>query len=205
METIRAAAQRAKESSYRLPSISLDVRNAALEEIAQGLKEEASSIITANNTDMVAANKEGVPQVLMKRLRYDEEKLTESIRSIRALIDQEDVVGNVLSRTELDEGLVLEKVSCPIGVIGVVFESRPDALVQISTLCLRSGNAVLLKGGIEAKETNKALSNVIIDAITRTDNRFKDSVTLLGTREEFRELLALDDLVDLIIPEARTS
>ena len=136
----------------------------------------------------------------MKRLRYDRAKIEESVRSIQSLIEQEDVVGKLLSRTELDEGLVLDKVTCPIGVIGVVFESRPDALVRISSLCLRSGNAVLLKGGTEAKETNEALAIAIVEAITSVDSRFEDAVQLLSTREQFRELLKHDDLIDLIIP-----
>jgi len=110
------------------------------------------------------------------------------------------VLEKVLSRTELDDGLVLEKVTCPIGVIGVVFESRPEALVQISALCLKSGNAVLLKGGVEAKHTNEALAAAIHAALARVDARFNDSVQLLSTREEFQKLLEQDDLVDLIIP-----
>jgi glutamate-5-semialdehyde dehydrogenase len=105
-----------------------------------------------------------------------------------------------LGRTELDTGLVLEKVSCPIGVIAVIFESRPDALVQISTLCLKTANAVLLKGGSEAKETNSALARSIVTALEGVDDRFIDAVQLLSTREEVRQLLAQDDLVDLIIP-----
>jgi glutamate-5-semialdehyde dehydrogenase len=112
---------------------------------------------------------------------------------------QEDMVGKLLARTELDEGLILDKVSCPIGVIGVVFESRPDALVQISCLCLRSGNAVLLKGGTEAKRTNEALADTIMYALG-ADGRFQNAVQLLSTREQFRELLKHDDLIDLIIP-----
>jgi glutamate-5-semialdehyde dehydrogenase len=127
-------------------------------------------------------------------------KIDESVRQVEALIMQEDPIGRVLSRMELDEGFVLEKVSCPIGVIGIVFESRPDALVQISSLCIKSGNAVLLKGGSEAKRTNEILVKVIQGAITQVDACFEDAVHLLSTREEFRALLALDDLVDLIIP-----
>ncbi len=102
--------------------------------------------------------------------------------------------------TELDTGLILEKVTCPIGVIAVIFESRPDALVQISTLCLKSGNAVMLKGGSEAKHTNQALARSIIGSIRKVDERFNDAVQLLSSREEVQRLLAQDDLVDLIIP-----
>jgi glutamate-5-semialdehyde dehydrogenase len=148
---------------------------------------------------MEAARRSDLPPVLIKRLRYDRAKLEESMESIRSLRAQEDVVGRLLSRMELDDGLVLDKVSCPIGVIGVVFEARPEALVQISCLCLRSGNAVLLKGGAEAKETNQALAEAITYALS-PDERFQDAVQLLSTREQFRGLLEHDDLIDLIIP-----
>ena len=100
----------------------------------------------------------------------------------------------------MDEGLILDKVTTPIGVVAVIFESRPDALVQISTLCLKSGNAVILKGGSEAKETNSALAKAIVEGIMKADGGFKDAVQLLSTREQVRELLDQDDLVDLIVP-----
>ena len=161
MVTVREAAERAKQASYRLASLPLKTRNGALESIAIALRERSPAIEEANVRDLQAAKAQGLPQALVKRLRYDRAKIEESVESIRSLMAQEDVVGKLLSRTELDEGLVLDKVSCPIGVIGVVFESRPDALVQISCLCLRSGNAVLLKGGTEAKETNLALAGAI--------------------------------------------
>ena len=106
----------------------------------------------------------------------------------------------MLEKTELDKGLILEKVSAPIGVIAVIFESRPDALLQISTLCIKSGNAVILKGGSEAERTNKILADTITAAIEKVDAGFKDAVQLLFTREQVRKLLQLDYLVDLVIP-----
>lgn len=199
MVAVREAAERARQASYRLASLPLEVRNKAIEDIADALLERSSIITEANSRDLRAAEEQGLPQALVKRLRYDRSKIDESIESIRSLMAQEDVVGKLLARTELDEGLVLDKVSCPIGVIGVVFESRPDALVQISCLCLRSGNAVLLKGGTEARETNLALAEAI-DAALSADERLKDAVQVLSTREQFRELLKHDDLIDLIIP-----
>ncbi len=138
---------KAKEASYRLATLTLDDRNLALDKIALTLSRRSEDILAANSRDMEAARAGGLSQVLIKRLKYDRSKLEESLESIRSLQSQEEVVGRLISRTELDSGLVLDKVSCPIGVIGVVFEARPEALVQISCLCLRSGNAVLLKGG----------------------------------------------------------
>jgi glutamate-5-semialdehyde dehydrogenase len=200
MDLTKEAAESAKRSSFGLAALSLATRNEALSRIAKELEARKPEIISANDLDMEEARRHSLAQPLLKRLRYDSAKLEESWQQIRSLIGQEDPIGKVLSRTELDEGLILEKVSCPIGVIGIVFESRPDALVQISTLCLKSGNAVLLKGGSEAKHTNEALAKVINDAIIQVDPRFEGSVHLLSTREEFRSLLALDGLVDLIIP-----
>ncbi|NLK25071.1 MAG: glutamate-5-semialdehyde dehydrogenase [Euryarchaeota archaeon] len=200
MDVVRTAAEQARKASYLLSSMELKIRDQALSEIAQALEANKDKIVDANRRDLVAAERARIAPALIKRLKYDEVKIEESIRSISSLIEQEDVVGKVLSRTELDDGLVLDKVSCPIGVIGVVFESRPDALVQISCLCLRSGNAVLLKGGTEARETNEALAHAINGAITGLDKRFVHAVQLLSTREEFHELLKHDDLIDLIIP-----
>ncbi|WP_019177916.1 glutamate-5-semialdehyde dehydrogenase [Methanomassiliicoccus luminyensis] len=200
MKPVRAAAEKAREASYRLSSLPLAVRNKALESIAEALLSRQDEISRANAIDLEAAEKAKISKVLVKRLKFDGPKIEEAVRGVRALIEQEDVVGKLLSRTELDDGLVLDKVSCPIGVIGVVFESRPDALVQISCLCLKSGNAVLLKGGSEAKETNEVLARTIVDAVAGVDGRFADAVQLLSTREEFRELLKHDDLIDLIIP-----
>jgi glutamate-5-semialdehyde dehydrogenase len=200
MDLTKQAAESAKRASFRLAAISLATRNEALAQIAKELEGRREEIISANDRDMQEARSHDLAMPLMKRLRYDSSKLIESKQQIKSLIEQEDPIGKVLSRTELDEGLVLEKVSCPIGVIGIVFESRPDALVQIATLCLKSGNAVLLKGGTEAKRTNEALAKAINDAILRVDGRFEGSAHLLSTREEFRSLLALDGLVDLIIP-----
>lgn len=200
MDAVRAAAETARKSSYALSSIPLEIRNAALESIAQAMELNAEKIIQANSEDLKAAEEMSIPPALIKRLKYGQEKITESVTSIRSIVQQEDVVGKIISRTELDTGLILDKVSCPIGVIGVVFESRPDALVQISCLCIKSGNAVLLKGGSEAKRTNEILAEIIQKATASVDSRFKGSVQLLSTREEFQSLLKHDDLIDLIIP-----
>jgi glutamate-5-semialdehyde dehydrogenase len=200
MDAVERAAEDAKEASYRLQSLTQAVRNEALEEIASALQEQAGSIIKANEADLKEAEKAGLPKPLVKRLRYDQGKIKESVESLRSLIKQEDPIGKVVSRTELDAGLVLEKVTCPIGVIGVIFESRPEALVQISALCLKSGNAVILKGGSEAHHTNEALAGVIMEAVANVDQRFEGAVQMLSTREEINKLLAMDEYVDLIIP-----
>lgn len=200
MDFIRKTAERARETSYRLQGLPATVRNAALAAIVSELAGRRQEIVSANRIDLANAARDRLSPVLAKRLDYGDFKVDESIESVNALVRLDDPVGRVLARTELDEGLILEKVSCPIGVIGVVFESRPDALIQISTLCIKSGNAVILKGGSEASHTNKILADIITDAVTSVDGRFEGAVQTISTREEFRELLRLDDLVDLIIP-----
>jgi glutamate-5-semialdehyde dehydrogenase len=200
MDAIRAAAEKAKEASYRLQNLPLELRNEALKEMIKQLIERKPEIVSANQMDLKEAKSAGLSSPLLKRLSYDGSKIQESVQQLQSLIAQEDPIGRVISRIELDQGLMLERVSCPIGVIGVVFESRPDALVQISSLCIKSGNTVLLKGGSEAKNTNEALARAIDHAVMKVDSRFKGAVQLLSTREEFRGLLALDGLVDLIIP-----
>jgi glutamate-5-semialdehyde dehydrogenase len=200
MDTVEEAARKAKEASYRLQGLTQAVRNEALQEIAAALQDRADEIVRANEADIDEAERAGLAKALVKRLRYDRSKMRESVASLQALVRQEDPIGKVVSRTELDEGLVLERVTCPIGVIGVIFESRPDALVQISSLCLKSGNAVILKGGSEARRTNEALTKVIVKAVTDLDERFSSAVQLLSTREEIDRLLALDQYLDLIIP-----
>jgi glutamate-5-semialdehyde dehydrogenase len=200
MDEVRKAAEKSKKASYRLQSMSADSKDKALKAVAEALWRKRREIVSANDKDLQSAKKDGVSNTLLKRLKFDEQKLDESIASINALIKLDDPVGKVLEKTELDKGLILEKVSAPIGVIAVIFESRPDALLQISTLCIKSGNAVILKGGSEAERTNKILADTITAAIEKVDAGFKDAVQLLFTREQVRKLLQLDYLVDLVIP-----
>ena len=159
--SIADIAKQAKKASIQLAAVKSSVKNAALGEIAKALKQNSDKIISANKKDLADAEKNKLSAPLLKRLKFDENKIADVVAGIESLIKLDDPVGATLSATELDKGLELYKVSCPIGVIGVIFESRPDALVQISTLCLKSGNAVLLKGGSEAQNTNKALADTI--------------------------------------------
>jgi glutamate-5-semialdehyde dehydrogenase len=200
MDEVRKAAERAKLASLRLQSMSTQLRNSALREVAISLRRNEGAIIKANQIDLQNAENGNLATPLLKRLKYDHQKVEESVAQIGSLVQQEDPIGRSLSKTELDVGLILDKVTTPIGVVAVIFESRPDALVQISTLCIKSGNAVILKGGSEAKETNSALAQAVVEGVLKADEAFKDAVQLLSTREEVRELLDQDDLVDLIIP-----
>jgi len=197
--SISEKAQKAKATSILLAAVKTDVKNAALAQIAGELKKRSSEIISANKKDLAAAEAGNLAAPLLKRLKFDEGKIAEVCAGIESLIKLDDPVGKTLATTELDQGLELYKVSCPIGVIGVIFESRPDALVQISTLCLKSGNAVLLKGGSEAQHTNKILAEIIIRA-SQSAGIPKGWLGLMETRADVAEILKLDEYIDLIIP-----
>ncbi len=158
---IMSLAMNAKTASIKLSGVSTQQKNNALKLIAEKLYQNRDAIYKANEEDVERSMAENLAMPLIKRLRFDENKLLGMIEGINSLIDLEDPVGKTLLATELDEGLELFRVSCPIGLIGIIFESRPDALVQISTLCLKSGNAVLLKGGREAQLTNRCLYEAI--------------------------------------------
>ena len=149
------AAGKAKRASINLAACDTGRKDKALLEIASELKSRLQDILQANGEDLERSEKENLPAPLLKRLKFDESKIMDVIAGIESLRKLPEPVGKTLASTALDTDLELYKVSCPIGVIGVIFESRPDALVQISTLCLKSGNAVILKGGSEAHNPNR--------------------------------------------------
>lgn len=192
-------AAEAKRASIAMAALSGDQKNNALYRLADALVARKKEIAQENEKDMERSEAEGLEMPLLKRLRFDEKKIADAAEGLRSLAGLPDPVGHTLMATELDEGLDLYRVSCPIGVIGVIFEARPDALVQIACLCLKSGNAVLLKGGSEALLTNRILAK-IIEEETRKDGLPDGWMALLESRAEITELLKLDESVDLIIP-----
>ncbi|UCG14074.1 MAG: glutamate-5-semialdehyde dehydrogenase [Deltaproteobacteria bacterium] len=196
---IKTAAQTAKAASIQLAATETTVKNKGLQAIADALWEKKQAILEANEEDLTLSRENNLAPPLLKRLKFDETKLGQVISGIESLVDLLDPVGINLSARELDEGLDLYQVSCPIGVIGVIFESRPDALVQISTLCLKSGNGVLLKGGSEAAHTNRALAAVIV-AASESAGVPAGWLQLLETREDVNEMLKMDQSIDLLIP-----
>lgn len=197
--SITSLAAEAKKASVTLSAVSTEVKNNALAAIAAALESRAGEITEANLRDLREAEASQLATPLLKRLKFDDKKIVEVVSGIHSLINLPDPVGTTLAATELDKGLELYKVTCPIGVIGVIFESRPDALVQISTLCLKSGNSVLLKGGSEAANTNRILASVISEASVAAGIP-AGWIQLLETRAEVNEMLRLDRYIDLIIP-----
>lgn len=197
MSDAREAARAARQASFALAASASAVRSGALLAVADALMARREEIFAANRLDLDAAAELAAP--VRKRLRFDEAKLTDVLSGLRALAAMEDPIGREQLRTELADGLVLSRVSCPIGVVGVIFESRPDALVQIAGLCMKSGNAVLLKGGREAMHTNAALFAVLKEA-SEAAGLPAGWAGLLTTREDVGEMLRLDEEIDLIIP-----
>lgn len=203
MVSVIEAAQKAKAASARLARMTAEEKNHALAQVADALESRTQEIFAANRRDLDAARplvEAGeMAEALYRRLKLDEAKLRDMVAGVRQVVALNDPVGKITYAMELDEGLRLYRVNCPIGVVGVIFESRPDALVQITSLCFKSGNAVLLKGGREAAHSNQALFEIIQTAAASAALP-ADAMALLGRRKDVGEMLKAEGVVDLIIP-----
>ena len=192
-------AQRTRSITLKLGTLSTALRNQALEAIAQVLEASGDQILAANAADCQAAQADGIGSALYARLKLDATKLQGVIAGVRDVARLPDPIGQIQVRRELDTGLVLQRITCPLGVLGVIFEARPDAVVQISSLAIKSGNGVILKGGKEAIRSCEALVQAIRQGLERVGIE-PSVVQLLATREETLALLQLHQYVDLIIP-----
>lgn len=196
---IKEEARRMKLAAPVLAATTDAQRNDALEAIAQALESHQEEIFAANAEDLAQADANGVAAVTKKRLKFDEGKLRDCIAGLRQLQTLPDPLGKTLLARELDDGLTLTRMSVPIGVIGVIFEARPDALVQIASLCIKSGNCAILKGGKETANTNRVLFHIIKDAAVGAG--IPGSALLQAElHNEIDELLECDQDVDLLIP-----
>jgi glutamate-5-semialdehyde dehydrogenase len=191
-------AQNTRLAAQHLASLPTEAKNAAIELIAKSLESHADAIVAANTIDCDAAQAEIAP-ALYARLKLDATKLKGAILGVRDVGKLADPVGQIQIHRTLDTGLVLQRVSCPVGVLGVIFEARPDAVIQIASLAIKSGNGVILKGGKEAIESCTVLVEAIKAGLARSEVS-PDVIQLLTTRSETSELLKLDRYVDLIIP-----
>lgn len=188
-----------KLASPLLSASSLETRNKALALIRESLNAHKEEIFEANRKDLALAEETGVPAPVKKRLKFDEAKLSDVTEELTGLMALPDPLRNITLACELDQGLTLYRVTCPIGVIGVIFEARPDALVQISSLCLKSGNCAILKGGKETTWTNRVLFSLIHQAAI--DAGLPENCLLQAEQHnEIDELLECHDTVDLLIP-----
>ncbi|MBP3636733.1 MAG: glutamate-5-semialdehyde dehydrogenase [Clostridia bacterium] len=199
MNDLHQMAYDARSAAWTLAASDLTARNAALLAMADELESRKEAIFAANRADLAKAEQDQLAAPLLGRLKFAEEKLAAVTAGLRALADLPDPIGQTTLSRELTEGLNLYRITCPIGVIGVIFESRPDALVQIASLALKSGNAVLLKGGREAMKTNKELCEALRAAAKKTGMP-ADFAQLLESREDVAAMLKEDTLIDLIIP-----
>ncbi|MFW6317273.1 MAG: glutamate-5-semialdehyde dehydrogenase [Halorubrum sp.] len=193
--------ERSQRAALRLANADEATRNAALRSIADALRANEAAILEANARDVEAAEemleRGEYTQALVDRLKLDAAKLDDIAQMVESVAEQDDPLGRTLAARELDEGLELFRVSVPIGVVATVFESRPDALVQIAALALKSGNAVILKGGSEASESNRVLHRVIREATADLPGGWAG---LVEAHEEVDRLLERDDAVDLVMP-----
>ena len=197
-------ARGAKLASRRLASVPGVRRNAALSAAADAIDAHKSEILAANRRDCdeasLAVEAGSMSRALFARLEIDEQSITRMAAGVREVAALPDPLGQTLAVTELDERLTLYKESCPIGVIGIVFEARPEIVPQIAALALKSGNAVILKGGSEAQHSNQALVQIWADALSGFSDIPTEAINLLYTRADVEEMLSRDDEIDLIIP-----
>ena len=197
--TVAQVAHQARNVSGELAASSLELRNEALRRMAEALNSGRTELAAANAADIEQARAEDLAAPLLSRLELNDRKIDQLIDGLNTLIGLKDPLNRVLLARELMPGLILRQVTCPIGVLGIVFESRPDALVQIASLALKSGNAVLLKGGREAARTNAVLFG-LLDVAVQEAGIPAGWAGLLQTREDVNAMLALDEDIDLLIP-----
>jgi len=193
-----------KANQVRLASIKISQtenqnRIKALNFMADYLEKNTREILEANNEDYIRAEKEGISKALLSRLKLSKEKLNSGIEGVRKVGDLADPVNQVQIKRELSKDLILERKTVPIGVLGVIFESRPDAVMQISSLAIRSGNGVMLKGGSEANFTNIAIVNALQQGLSES-GLDKNAICLLTSRKDSMSMLNLENYVNLIIP-----
>jgi glutamate-5-semialdehyde dehydrogenase len=203
MVSVKEKAEKAKKASILISNVTTESKNNALLNMAKALDTERQKILDSNKIDLENANKllEGgsLSSSIVKRLEVTDAKIDDMINGIQDVAKLVDPVGKTLNAIELDNGLELYQIATPIGVIGMVFESRPDVVPQIISLALKSGNCVLLKGGKESAYTNKSIFDILINSI---DSNYipKDAFQLIEKREDVTEMLKLDKYIDLIVP-----
>jgi glutamate-5-semialdehyde dehydrogenase len=202
-QQVHTVAEAAKNAARALAGVPTERRNAAIRMAAELIGQSRDQLLEANVCDLAAAQlmiDQGqlIPSTL-DRLRLDEKKIAEMMQAMLAVAELPDPIGRVSQRTELDAGLVLERIICPLGVLAIIFEARPDAVTQISALGLKSANAVILKAGREVEQTAAALVKIIQQALGKAGLPV-DAVTLVAGREVVHQLLAMNDLIDMVIP-----
>lgn len=194
----------ANDAKIKLMDLSAEKKNEALNNVAQNIENNKEKIYEANKKDLDYASKlvdEGkLTRATFGRLKLDENKMRDMVKGIYDVIKLEDPSNKTVWTRELDEGLILRKITCPIGVLGIIFEARPDVISQISSLAIKSGNAVILKGGSEANNTNTAIFEIIKEALDKTEGFPKNAVNLVFSHDDIKKMLDMEGFIDLIIP-----
>ena len=197
-------AKDAKDASLKIADISTELKNKALQQIADEIELYKDEIFSANKEDLQNAQSlvdaGEITKSTFNRLKLDENKMRDMVQGIRDIAKLEDPVNKKLLVRELDSDLTLYKVSCPIGVLGIIFEARPDVIAQISSLAIKSANAVILKGGKESINTNKKILSVINSALDKIEGFPKNVIQQVFTRDDVAEMLKCDKYINLIIP-----
>ena len=202
-------AKNAKLASIQAQKLTNDIKNLALKTIAKDLELRKTEVFEANVLDMEEAQKlllsGEITQAIYNRLKLDENKMRDMVQGLLDVSELPDPVNRKIFERELDDGLVLTKVSCPIGVLGIIFEARPDVISQISALAIKSSNAVILKGGRESSNTNKVILNIINSALDKIEEFPKNMLNQVFSRDDVKDMLEADKYIDLIIPRGGNS
>lgn len=197
-------AQQAKQASLEIAGLNTRIKNIALEAIASAFEQNKKIIFDANKQDLISAKtlvEEGkLAKSTYNRLKLDENKMRDMIQGVRDIAHLEDPIGKILLKRELDKDLILTKVSCPIGVLGIIFEARPDVISQISSLAIKSSNAVILKGGKESINTNKTIMDIMNSALKTIEEFPQNVIQQVFTHEDIAQMLKCDEYINLIIP-----
>lgn len=200
-ELVKAKAQAAKQAAAKLTVTSTAVKNAALLAMAAALEAQQSEILAANDRDMTAAAAKGMKSSMLDRLKLTAERISGMADGLRQVAGLADPVGNVIDGKTLPNGLHITKIRVPLGVIGIIYEARPNVTADAAGLCLKSGNAVILKGGSEAMESNKTVAAILAQAAEGAGIP-ADSIQFIDTsdRQAVQDLIHMNGLVDVVIP-----
>ena len=199
--TLKEQALRARAAAAELATTSNEERNAALLSIAAALDERCGQVLDANAADLEDAERAGLGEHITERMMLNEKRVADMAEALGIIAGLPDPIGEVLDETIRPNGLRVQRVSVPLGVIGTIYESRPNVTIDIASLCLKSGNAVVLRGGKEAFNSNKTLANIITDTLDSSDLP-ADSVQFVASTDRalVREMLAMKDEIDLMVP-----
>ena len=204
--SLQEQARKTRWAARALARLSGDERNRILLKAAERIEQRSAEILEANRLDCetMAAAAPSASQALLKRLKTSDAGVREMAARVRDVARLDDPLAHTLATTELDDGLTLYKVPCPLGVIAVIFESRPDVVPQVGSLAIKTGNGLVLKGGAEAKHTNRVLVDVWREAFTSENASLRDAVCLLEERAEVMQVLQMDREIDLVVPRGST-